>query len=71
MPIGPGKYDDLCTLVRGISGGRAAMVIIVGGVDGSGFSVQSVGDNFTEKLPEVLETMAAEIRASLTNKDGH
>lgn len=39
--IGPGKYDDLCTYVREKSGAVGAIVIIVEGDKGMGFSVQA------------------------------
>lgn len=40
MALGPGKYDDLCTYVRVESGAVMALVIVVGGNRGDGFSVQ-------------------------------
>lgn len=41
MPLGPGKYDDVCTYVREETEASAAIVIVVGGKHGPGFSVQS------------------------------
>lgn len=63
--IGPGKYDALCTLVRRKAKAQAAIVIVIEGSKGSGFSVQA---EFTDlalmlRLPEILESMAADIRA--------
>jgi len=43
MPDGPGKYDDLCTLVRERAGADGAIVIVFGGTLGSGVSVQMPG----------------------------
>ena len=61
MTIGPGKYDDLCTRIREDAKAAGAIVIIVRGEKGSGFSVQS--DLATlAVLPELLETMAAQMR---------
>jgi hypothetical protein len=66
MATGPGKYDDLCSLVRkgagmdeGSSGG--AVVIIIGGNKGNGFSVHADAAT-TILLPDMLENMARIIR---------
>lgn len=40
MSIGPGKYDELCTVVREGAQAEGAVVIVIGGNRGSGFSVQ-------------------------------
>lgn len=62
MAAGPGKYDDLCTMVREKAQAQCAIVIVIGGVNGSGFSCQA--DLLTTaRLPDILENMAAEIRA--------
>lgn len=67
MPIGPGKYDDLCTLVRERAGmaakGGGVIVIVMGGNRGSGFSCQADLAT-TLALPELLESVAAQIRAT-------
>lgn len=66
MAIGPGKYDDLCTYVReqvGITNGGGVIVIVVGGNRGSGFACQS-DINTTLALPDVLESVAKQIRES-------
>ena len=62
MPVGPGKYDDLCTYVREKSNAAGAIVLIIGGDKGQGFSVQVANPLIIAKLPEMLETMAREIR---------
>lgn len=61
MAPGPGKYDDLCTLVREQANAIGAVVIIIGGNAGSGFSVQGP-EQLTPALPRLLETIAAQIR---------
>jgi hypothetical protein len=58
---GPGKYDDLATLVRERSDARAALVIVFEGNKGEGFSFQ--GDLLLlHKLPDILENIAGSIR---------
>lgn len=57
MPIGPGKYDDLCTLVRERTEAKGVLLIVVGGNNGLGFSCQA--DLVTTlSLPQLLRTVA-------------
>jgi hypothetical protein len=65
MPIGPGKYDDLCTYVREQSQAKAALVIILDGKLGSGFSVQAHGGPLPG-LPALLEDIAKQIRGDIS-----
>ncbi len=58
---GPGKYDDLCTSVRELADAEGAIVIIINGKLGTGFSVQAELDVIAA-LPRMLEQMAMEIR---------
>ena len=41
MPLGKGKYDDLCTKVREDAHAVAALVIVIRGNKGDGFSLQT------------------------------
>ena len=61
--IGAGKYDDLCTLVRKRAKAQAAIVIVIEGSKGSGFSVQAHG-GVALRLPALLEQVARDMRAS-------
>jgi hypothetical protein len=63
----PGKYDTLCTEVRAKAEAVAAVVIILSGNKGHGFSVQAPPEALF-MLPGMLETMAAEIRRDLKAK---
>jgi hypothetical protein len=64
--IGAGKYDDITTLVRNVTHAQAAIVIILGGDKGSGFSVQTLdGAGVIDKLPEILRDVAMRIEADL------
>lgn len=71
MAKGPGKYDHLCSIVRRASDARIAMVVIVGGTLGDGFSVQVEGID-TEDMQEAtlalargLESIAEQIRGDI------
>lgn len=65
--IGPGKYDDLATLVRkhagiGADGPGGVIVIVFGGDKGHGFAMQA--DLATTLLvPDILDDVARKIRA--------
>lgn len=63
MSNGAGKYDDLCTVVRERSEAQGAIVIVLGGNLGSGFSVQANIETLSQ-LPEMLETIAKQMRQS-------
>jgi hypothetical protein len=63
MSLGPGKYDDLCTYVREQSEAGAAIVIVIGGNKGAGFSCQITDPVIMTTLPNLLEHMARQIRA--------
>jgi hypothetical protein len=60
MPVGPGKYDDLCTLVIEKAEAHGAIVLVFGGNRGSGFSVQAPVEVLNE-LPNILRTVADQI----------
>lgn len=40
MPSGPGRYDDITTLVREMTGAACVVVVVIGGVRGDGFDQQ-------------------------------
>lgn len=61
MALGPGKYDDLCTYVREQAKADGALVIIINGERGIGFSCQADGPT-TLMLPDLLESVARQIR---------
>ena len=67
MTLGPGKYDDMCEYVAAHAGigesGGGVVVMVVGGNKGSGFSVKA-DIRTTMGLPDLLEYVAREIRAT-------
>jgi hypothetical protein len=62
MPIGPGKYDDLCTVVRETAEAKAAIIIILDGNKGNGFSVQSTTSLSPNSLANILDRISKELR---------
>jgi hypothetical protein len=64
MSFGPGKYDSVCTLARTWAAAEGAMLIIINGGFGNGFSVQAPPE-LAHQLPELLEDVAAQIRADM------
>jgi hypothetical protein len=64
MAIGKGKYDDLTTIVRERSGARGAIVIVIGGAHGNGFSMQAP-PALTLQLPAILRTIADQIERDI------
>jgi hypothetical protein len=64
MALGPGKYDYLATYVRQQTGAEGVVVIVVDSHDPAigGISMQAP-PSLTMQLPELLEFLAAQIRA--------
>lgn len=60
MALGPGKFDDLATLVREQAGADGVVVIVLGSPAGSGFSVQA-SPEVTASLPELLRYVADQL----------
>ena len=58
--LGPGRYDDLCTHVRETANAEGAVVIVVHGILGSGFSFQG-GIEAMVTLPDMLRKVADDI----------
>lgn len=65
MSQGPGVYDPACTQARQATLAESAILIIVNGVIGSGFSVQTMSPEFHKHIPSLLRAMADEIDASI------
>ena len=65
MAIGPGKYDYLATAVRETTDANAVIVIVIGGQDGSGFSVQASQHEYAVALPALLRRIADQIEADM------
>jgi F0F1-type ATP synthase delta subunit len=65
MPVGPGKYDHLVTLVRKRAKAETVVLLVIDGEKGSGFSVQSHSEDLTRSLPMLLRRMADEIEKDM------
>lgn len=61
MALGPGKYDDITTMVRELTGAETVAVIIIGGSRGTGFDIQSTTPLPLSILPRVLRDVADSI----------
>lgn len=68
MAEGPGKYDDLCREVLEKSKAGCAIVIVLDGERGNGFSVTSLSPDYVDSLPRMLEWMSRVIRQDLEAK---
>lgn len=64
MAFGPGRYDPIATMARGLTGANTLVLIVVGGVDGEGFEVQSTDPHIQRKLPGLLRVLADQIEAA-------
>jgi len=64
MPVGVGKYDDLCTQVREKAKAVGALVIVFEGSKGMGFSVQAPVE-IQVGLPVILREVADQIEKDL------
>jgi hypothetical protein len=62
--IGAGKYDDALTEARKMCGASAALLIVLDGEKGAGFSCQSTPTHLL-KLPTLLRQVAGQIEADL------
>lgn len=58
MSHGAGKYDLDATILRNRTGGRAVLLVVLGGDAGDGFSVQAEDAADLSKLPIVLRQVA-------------
>jgi hypothetical protein len=64
MAIGPGKYDKACTAARESTKASAAVLIVIGGEHGHGFSAQFSDPRIAHGLPLLLRQVAEQIEAS-------
>ena len=65
MPIGAGKYDDLCTHVLMEARADACILLIMAGKYGHGFEVQSTDPGILSAVPALLRQIADQIEADV------
>ena len=63
MAMDASKYDHLCARVRQETQANAVMLIVVGGPNGSGYSMQALetlteNSEFAREVPRLLREMA-------------
>ena len=63
MSVGPGRYNEVCTLVRKRTRARAVVLLILDGDRGQGFEVQTADPLLLKGLPALLRNMAEAIEA--------
>lgn len=61
MPMGPGKYDAVCSEVREGTKAKAVLLMVIAGDKGSGFSVQTADLAVLAALPAILRDTAKQI----------
>lgn len=64
MSVGPGKYDDLCAMVRESAGAEGTIVVIFNGIRGHGFSIQASRE-VCIAIPELLRNVANDIEKDM------
>jgi hypothetical protein len=70
MPIGPGKYDQLCRQAREALSARAVVLIVIDGAAGSGISIQGrEGVDLTNHLPTLLRRSAEQMDCSFLQEE--
>jgi len=61
MAVGKGRYDEICEAVREETGAFGAILLIMDGDRGNGFSVQ-VPPEVLGRVPELLQHLADAIQ---------
>lgn len=61
MPKDGGKYDHECMMALGMTGAKAVMLIVLGGLKGSGHEFQMRIQHKSESV-DLLETIAKHLR---------
>jgi len=65
MATGPGKFDAECTIAREATDAAGAILIVIDGTLGSGFSVQVIDPEIARRMPIILRTVADQIEADM------
>lgn len=65
--IGPGKYDDLATILRKNTNAKGVVLVVIHGERGSGMSSQ-VEDRYKSLVPDILRLAADEMERELAEQ---
>jgi hypothetical protein len=68
---GPGKYDDICTRAREDAIAGCALLIILDGEHGHGFSAQFTDPSYVQRLPAILRDIAKQIERDAQQGPSH
>lgn len=63
-----GKYDDESRDLLIKHGATAALVIVIGGERGTGFSFSAIRRDIAKDVPEVLRAVASEIEGDVVGR---
>lgn len=61
MSLGPGKYDDACSVAREAIDAELVILVVMNGNRGNGFSIQCIDPRMARSLPQLLRAMADDI----------
>lgn len=64
MARGPGKYDAEASLVRERTGAHTVVLLVLGGRQGEGFSLQTASADTARDLPKMLRAIADQIEGN-------
>lgn len=65
MTVGPGRYTEVCTMVRKSTRARAVVLLVLDGNRGQGFEVQTAEPLLLKRLPGLLRTVADALEADV------
>jgi hypothetical protein len=64
MALGPGKYDEVCTVAREACAAQGVILIVFGGSNGNGFCVQAPLE-IQFAIPKILRDLADKIETDV------
>jgi hypothetical protein len=59
-----GKYDTECEFMRDELQAEFVLLLVCNGKSGTGFSVVTTDQEYIDKVPDLLENMARDMRAA-------
>jgi len=68
--MGPGRYDDECTMAREATKAHTIFLIVFGGEKGDGFSAQTADPVFMDSTPALLRFIADQLDLDMAKPEG-